>query len=254
MLAVEASALTASLSLAEQAAIRAVLVSHPHFDHCKDLPGLAYNGPWEQPIEVVGSAGTHAVLRRTLFDPSLWLPFFDFPPAAPRLAYREARAHEPLTVAGYRVVPVPSDHYAPAELPVLTGQAAPTRDPSVALGFFIACGDASLYYTGDTGPGFAAALGDLRPDVLVTEVGLPNAQRHRVSELRHLTPADLQAELEILGARGGPAQGAPARVLAVHLAPHSEAAIRAELVEVARATGAAIEVATEGQRLTVTAP
>ena len=42
-LAMDAGGLTSNLQLEEQVKIKAILVSHYHFDHIRDIPGLALN-------------------------------------------------------------------------------------------------------------------------------------------------------------------------------------------------------------------
>jgi glyoxylase-like metal-dependent hydrolase (beta-lactamase superfamily II) len=53
VLALDAGGLTSNLSLSEQQKIRAVLITHHHFDHSRDLVTLAANGAYfPSPVEI----------------------------------------------------------------------------------------------------------------------------------------------------------------------------------------------------------
>ena len=43
VLAIDAGALTSSLSFAEQQKLTAILLTHQHYDHIKDIPAIAMN-------------------------------------------------------------------------------------------------------------------------------------------------------------------------------------------------------------------
>src|SRR4051812_23983241 len=71
-LAIDAGGLTSSLTLDEQLALNAVLITHRHFDHIKDLPMLAHN-VWEtRSIDIYCIADTLAALRTHVFNDILW--------------------------------------------------------------------------------------------------------------------------------------------------------------------------------------
>lgn len=229
-LAVDAGALGSRLTLEEQEAIEAMLLTHQHLDHIKDVPTVGFNTLFRRSIDVYTSVVVRDALNATLLNPQIWLPLFDFPEGAPCLVFHEARPYEPLSILGsYRIVPVPS-HHKPA-----------------ALGFYVERDGASFLYTCDTGPGFVQLMGDLEPQLVITEVTLPNAQAELAESARHLTPDRLRGEIDALQARGRPVP----RLLVVHVDPRAEQTIHRELAEVAHRTGITIDCATEDQRITL---
>ena len=69
-LAIDAGALTSALELPDQHKVQAVLISHAHMDHVRDLATIADNrcqqgGP---PLEIVGLRSTLDVLRKHFFN------------------------------------------------------------------------------------------------------------------------------------------------------------------------------------------
>lgn len=228
-LAVDAGALSARLTLEEQATVGAILITHHHLDHIKDLPMIAFNALGKRAIDVYTSPESRDAINATILNPEIWLPLFDFPPDAPTLRFHAVCAYAPFEALDYRITPVPSHH---------------KKNPH---GFMVEGGGRSFLYTSDTGAGLAEAMRDLRPDLLITEVTLPNAMAELAVEAQHLTPRFLQTEIEALKRRGGPLP----RLLVVHVDPRHEATIRREIDEVAQATGAVIDLAQEEQRLRV---
>src|SRR5438045_7364875 len=71
-LAIDAGGLTTTLSLEEQDAIEAVLITHRHFDHIKDLPMFAHN-LWEsKDINIYCTQDTRQMLERHIFNDEVW--------------------------------------------------------------------------------------------------------------------------------------------------------------------------------------
>ena len=42
-LAIDAGSITSSLSISDQKTLEAILITHQHYDHIRDIPGLALN-------------------------------------------------------------------------------------------------------------------------------------------------------------------------------------------------------------------
>src|SRR5271170_4715365 len=73
-LAIDAGSLTSGMELDAQCALRAVLVSHAHLDHIRDLATIADNRLQNRakPLVVAGTKATIAVLRKHFFNDLLW--------------------------------------------------------------------------------------------------------------------------------------------------------------------------------------
>ncbi len=227
-LALDAGSLTAALSLEEQAAVEAVLISHRHFDHIKDLPLFGLNTAFRGTTPVYTTPSVRDALTAHLFNPELWLVLTEWPPERPSLRFETIEPHRPFAVGDYLVTPVPVVHGPPT------------------VGFHVSRNGRSFFYGADCGPGgLAEAWRTVRADLLILEVSFANAQREAAERANHLTPDLLAAEL--VGLRE--AQGRIPPVLAVHFDPAQEAAIRAELAEVAARLGIEITAAERGLTL-----
>ena len=231
VLALDAGALTSTLTLPEQRRIEALLLTHRHYDHIRDLPVLALNTldcGTTPPVYAPDDAIPH--LQDRLMDGALYPAFTRRPtPEAPRLRLRTAWPLVEERVAGYRVLPVSVPHGAPA------------------LGYQVESPEGRrLFYSGDASAGLSRAWEALDPHLMALEVTWPNRMEDQAMG-RHLTPSMLRRELEAYQAQ----KGALPPILAVHLNPECESEIRRELAEVSRALHADITPAEEGMVLTV---
>ncbi len=184
---VDAGAVTARLPLGEQLMIDAILVTHTHLDHVKDLGFLADNvfGLRAQPITVCSIAPVLANLRAHLFNDILWPDFTRIPTAeGPTLQFQALPEGRPAVVGGCQVTPVRVHHVVDC------------------VAFFIEMDGKTLLHVGDTGPTDAVweqarHLADLR--AVVIEATFPNRLQKLADVSGHLTPASLEAEIKKLG-------------------------------------------------------
>lgn len=224
-LALDAGGLTANLTLDEQLALAAVLVTHRHYDHVKDLATLGFNlFIRHRQIPVYCGDDVRQCLQATLLNPQLWIDFFAEPAEAPTFQHLPISAGSVLDLEGKRARLIPVPHSVPT------------------LGVELTSPDGRcLLYTADNGPGAAASWATSRPDLLVTEVTYPSAQAS-AAEHGHLTPALLAAEL----VEFRKVQGYVPRVLVVHVNPFSLDEVAAEVAVVATDLGTDIQIAEEG--------
>jgi cAMP phosphodiesterase len=210
-LGIDAGALTSELTLAEQKKVRAVLVSHCHLDHIRDLATLAdtrcqSGGPT---LLLAGTAATIAALKEHYFNDVLWPDFTKIPirDDGPTIRYVVMRPERELDIAGYGVRAVLVHH---------TVESA---------AFVVRKGKSTLAYSGDTGPTerLWKVLEGVDLKALVMEVSFPNAEQALATVSGHHTPRTLEAELEKLGQR----EGLP--ILLFHIKPTFERAVLREL-------------------------
>jgi len=180
-LAVDAGGLTGALSLEEQADIRAVLLTHEHLDHSRDLPtlGLATLDDPRQ-IDVYGLPETLEGVRAHLMDgrvyPDLTKKLSGTPP---RYRLHSLKPGSVSDVLQYQVKPVPVSHPVPA------------------VGYIVRAADgACVAFTGDTGGSILQFFTDaLSPETLFVDVTFPNRLEERANVSGHLTPALLARQL-----------------------------------------------------------
>lgn len=178
VLGVDAGSLASALSPAEQQAVRAVLLTHRHFDHVRDLPtlGLATLDS-QQAIEVFGLDDTLRSVRAHLMDGEVYPDMTQgLNGQPPKYRFNSLNGGQQLTVLGYQVKAVPVTHAVSAVGYIVRDEAG-----------------GSMAYTGDTGGDLARFFRDeMAPRVLFVDVTFPNRLEQRAKLTGHLTPGMLQ--------------------------------------------------------------
>jgi cAMP phosphodiesterase len=209
-LAIDAGALTASLSLEALAGIDDIVLTHSHLDHVKDVPLVAdlLIGRRHKPLVVHASTACARTLRESVFNDELWPDFTRIPDASsPVLVIKPFDPRRRFKVGRYTLRPVPVAH------------------PVESVGFVLSDGDGAIAISGDTGPTDAFwravnASDDLR--ALFVETSFPSRLQGLADASGHLTPRTLAGELAKLTRNGFP-------ILLYHLKPAFAAELRREL-------------------------
>lgn len=185
-LAIDAGSLTSGLDLSAQFRLQACIVSHAHLDHIRDLATIADNRYQADcaPLIVAASHETIASLRRHFFNNQLWPDFTAIPSnAQPTIAFQELEPERTTDVAGYQVTAVNVSH---------------TIDTA---GFIVRGSDATLAYSGDTGPTdrlWELLNQEANLKALLVEVSFPNRAQKLAQASGHHTPRTLLKDLEKL--------------------------------------------------------
>lgn len=225
VLALDAGGINGALSLAEQDRLQALLITHRHFDHMKDVPTLGLNTLNTSTIDLFAPPSAIDALTSHLMNGVIWGRLWEMPsPEQPSYRLHAVEDGATFQAAGYQVQALPMPHSVPA------------------AGYLVASGGRSFFYTGDTGPGCGQVWSSFRADLLVVETTYPNRLVDLARLVQHLTPALLRDELMYWRA----AIGALPRVLVAHHNPRCEDEIAAELAEVARELDADIGLGQEG--------
>ena len=222
VLALDAGSLTRSLTFEQQSRIRALILSHRHFDHTRDLLplGLTFRH-LDTTVEIYGIQDTIDFVVSNLLDTRNSPDFTKIPtPNRPAFRFHAVEFYQPFNVLDYTVTGVPVPHAVPA------------------AGFEVSSGSTKLFYTGDAGWGLSDAWRHVSPDVLLTEVTYGNENEAYARTLGHLTPSLLGKTLEDFRAE----RGYLPIVIATHFNPRWEEAIRAELKEISSQLGIEILV------------
>lgn len=212
---IDAGAITRMLTLKQQNKIQAVVVSHAHMDHVRDLAMLAdtrtqQGGP---PIIVASTPGTIQILKKHFFNNKLWPDFSRIPdPSMRTIIYQTLKPEVWSDVVGYKIKPVLVNH---------TVEAA---------AFIVGDGETSLVYSGDTGP--TDRLWEVMKEqdslaALIMEVAFPEEQARVARDSGHHTPKSLEKELRKLGAKQ---RDLP--VLLFHIKPVFQRVVEKELARI----------------------
>jgi ribonuclease BN (tRNA processing enzyme) len=229
--AVDAGALTSSLSLSEQEKVSHILLTHCHYDHVRDVPAIALNiSHFEKNIRVYSQASTLHAISDHILNGVIYPDFTKIPTANPPLEFCPLEPHKVETIGGYKVLAVPVKHGVPA------------------VGYQITSDEGrSLFYSGDTGPGLSSCWENISPQLLFIDVTLPNRLKEHAVSSGHLTPHLLSEEL----AGFKRIRGYLPQVMIIHLSPVFEDEIKEEVEQVAKSLGVDISLSYEGMSLSI---
>jgi cAMP phosphodiesterase len=233
IVALDAGGLTSALSLSEQEKIRAVLLTHHHFDHTRDLVTLAANAGyyWRGQVVVYGLRYTLDIVTNCLLDGKIYTNFLEYPSREkPTLILEAIEPNNKRTIAGYDVLAAPVKHSVPA------------------VGYEITSSDGkTLFYTSDTTVGVSDCWQHISPQLLVTEVAGPNKYGDWLKKAGHLCAEFLKEELK----RFRQVKGYLPRIIVIHIGNIFEQEIRKEVARVAQELEADISLGYEDMKITL---
>ncbi|MBE9483023.1 MAG: MBL fold metallo-hydrolase [Chloroflexi bacterium] len=228
-LAIDAGCLTSSLSFPAQQRLKAILLTHQHYDHIRDVPTLALHLALQNAtINIYSIQAVYDALSTHLLDGKLYPKFLEQPPQNPTIKFTIVEAYKIKQVEGYDILAIPVNHTVPT------------------VGYQITSPDGkAVFYTGDTGPGLANCWRYVSPRLLFIEVTAPDSYEEFAKGLGHLTPALLKRELISFQE----VKGYLPQVVVVHINPNLEEEIAAEIAAVARDLNNPITLAYEGMQI-----
>ncbi|UCF49384.1 MAG: MBL fold metallo-hydrolase [Thermoplasmatales archaeon] len=232
IIAIDAGSLASELTFSEQKKIKAILLTHGHYDHIREIPAFAFNNI-DHTTKVYATSQTFKILSSHLVDGLIYpkftikIPFFL---EKPSLKFIELEPFNKINILGYQILPLPVNH---------------TVD---TVGFEITSKDGKkIFYTGDTGSGLSALWEHISPDILLMDLTFPNKLENRAINSKHLCPKLLIKELREFHN----VKGEFPRVILLHLSPNDEEEIKKEVSEVSKALNISIEIACEGDKIIV---
>jgi len=230
VLALDAGGLTSSLSMSEQQQVRAILLTHHHFDHTRDLVTLGANGAaFSAPVAVYALSQTLDIVNSCLLDGKIYADFSKWPSKEkPFLQLKVIEPFQRQNIQGYDVLPVPVQHTVPS-----VGYQVTSKDGK------------SLFYTGDTGPGLAACWQHISPQLLIIEVSGINEVQDFLKSVGHLSAQLLKEEL----IQFRQAKRYLPRVVVIHIPPQFQRGVEQEVKEVARELETSIDIGYEGMKI-----
>ncbi len=229
VLAIDAGGLTSSLSFEAQLKLKAILLTHQHYDHIRDVPAIAMNFfLHEATINIHSTQPVYDALATHLLNGKLYPKFLEYPQGNPTVKFNIIEPYKTEQIEGYSILAVPVNH------------------TDLTVGYQVTSpGGKAVFYTGDTGPDLANCWEYASPQLLITEITAPDKYEEFARKSGHLTPSLLKQELtnfrEI--------KGYLPPVVVVHMDPGLEEEIRAETALVAEALNNSITLAHEGMQL-----
>jgi ribonuclease BN (tRNA processing enzyme) len=230
-LAVDAGALTSTLSLSEQEKVSSILLTHCHYDHVRDVAAIALNiSHFERTIRVYSQASTLDAISNNILNGVIYPDFTEVPAPNPPLKFSPLEPYNVEDIEGYKVLAVPVKHAVPT------------------VGYQITSGEGkSFFYSGDAGPGLSACWEHISPQLLIMDVTLPNRLKKHAVSAGHLSPRLLGEEL----AGFKKTKGSLPPVVIIHVSPVFEGEIKEEVEQVAKELEANITLGYEEMRLSL---
>lgn len=228
-LVIDAGGLTSSLSFEAQQRLKAILLTHQHYDHTRDIPALGMNLFFQRStVEVYSTQPVYDALATHIFDGGLYPNFLERPNDNPAIKFVVLEAYRPVQFEGYSILALPVNHTVPA------------------VGYQVTSPDGkTVFHTGDTGPGLADCWQHTSPQLLITEVSGTDQYKDWAAQVGHLTPCLLKQELTNFREL----KGYLPQVLLIHMTPFLEKEIESEISTVAADLNASITLACEGMKL-----
>jgi len=228
-LALDAGGLTSSLSFPAQQKLKAILLTHQHYDHTRDILALAMNLYLSgYTINIYSSLPVYDALTAHLFDGKLYPNFLELPQENPTVKFTVLEPLKTKQIEGYSILTVPVNHSVPT-----VGYQITSPDNKV------------LFYTGDTGPGLTDCWKQVSPQLLIIELTASNRFEEFGRKNRHFTPKLLKQELVTFREL----KGYLPKVVTVHMNPELEEEIKAEIAIVADELNNPITLGYEGMKL-----
>jgi len=228
-LAIDAGGLTSSLPIEAQLQLEAVLLTHQHYDHIRDIPAMGMNALfYETNIHVYSTRTVYDALASHWLNGTTYANFLEKPQDNPRIKFTIIEPNKMVQIGGYYILAVPVNHSVPT------------------VGYQVTSPDGKIvFYTGDTGPGLADSWQYVSPQLLITEVTAPNRYEEFGRRMLHLTPNLLKEELIAFQKL----KGYLPPVVLVHMNPRQEKEIEAEIAVLAKELDISITLAYEGMLL-----
>jgi len=226
---IDTGGLTSSLSFSAQKQIKAILLTHQHYDHIRDVLTIAFNFAMEwATVKVYSTTHVHQALS-VLLGNHIYPNFLEWPSKEkPAIDFTTVTPYQTEQIAGYHILPLPVNHSVPT------------------VGYQVTSPEGNtVFYTGDTGPGLANCWERISPQLLITEVSAPNQFQELYQARGHLTPRLLKQEL--VGFRE--LKGYLPQVVIVHINPGLEPEIAAEIAEIARDLNHPVTLGHEGMQI-----
>jgi len=229
VLAIDAGGLTSSLSFEAQQKLKAILLTHHHYDHVRDIPAIGLNFYLHHStINIYSIQPVYDAITTRLLDDYFYPNFLEQPQQNPAINFTIIQPYRKEQIEGYTILATEVNHSVPT------------------VGYQVTSPEGrTVFYTGDTGPGLGDCWKHVAPQLLIIGVIGSNKYEEHAKKSGHLTPGLLKEELVAFRE----VKGYLPQVVTVHMSPTLEQEIAAEITQVAEALNHPIILGREGMQL-----
>lgn len=228
---VDAGSLTSKMSFPNQSKIKAILLTHGHYDHIRDVPSFAFSNACNK-TKVFGTKETLDMLSTHLVDGKIYPDFSRNNPVCgiQTLEYNEVKECDSFKVEDYKIKVLPVNH-----IPGSVGYEIKND------------GENSVYISGDTGPNLKHVWEKISPKVLFIELTFPNEKETVAKNSGHFIPKTLKEELK----QFKEIKGYLPKIYVYHITAMYEKEIKKEVEDIEWCLDCKINFTTEGKEITV---
>ncbi len=108
VLAIDAGALTSSLSFSAQQKLKAILLTHQHYDHIRDIPAIAMNAYLRgTTVNIYSIPAVYDVLATHLLNDKVYPNFFKKPERKPTIRFTVMEPNQRRQIGDYHILVAP---------------------------------------------------------------------------------------------------------------------------------------------------
>ncbi len=230
-IAIDAGCLASELTFIEQEKIKAIFLTHGHYDHIKEIPAYAFNNTKET-TNIYGNQETLEILKTHLLDGLIYPNFTKSNHflKKPTINLITIKTYEILNYNEYEIKPVPVKHTINSN-----GYEIKTKNGK------------KIFISGDTGPGLKELWKNIQPELMIIDLTFPNKLEKIAMNSKHLCPKMLNNELKDFYK----INNYYPKIILIHLNPRYEKEIKEEVLRISEILKLNINFASDRKEISI---